>query len=287
MYLKQACYGDNVTSWVSEYLILRDDCKECIDEFWSSNELNPTKDFYPGPEGLPHCWICGWASKNNKDLRYLNTHLTRGRHHWDKQSENRTHASAKIDVLLQKRLQQQQDKSHVYWYEKEVANCWLFKYLGSYFQPDGDHLPDVKIRIARARTRAGKPRHIWNTDHLSLTLKIRLYKSAVCSILKYGAEAWLLDERTCKALTSSNAAMLTSISGKTHREEACTSTTTSNILAWIRSRRLQWCGHILRLQKVKRQNSSPSHRLIHQALHHIYNNKQVGDILIDAPPTDS
>ena len=135
-------------------------------------------------------------------------------------------------------------------------------------------MPDVLARIARARSRAGKLRHIWQAE-LSLKLKIRLYKSAVCSILTYGSEAWLLDEEACKAINRANAIMLSFITGKTIAEEANIDTTTFNLVMWIRCRRLQWCGHILRMQ---------DERMVKWSLFHIYENRQLGDMLMDIPP---
>ena len=66
--------------------------------------------------------------------------------------------------------------------------------------------------------------------------------------------------------------MLSHITGRTKKEEVTTSTTTFNILAWIRSRRLKWTGHILRLG---------DDRLVKQTLRLIYDNPQEGDILMD------
>ena len=68
--------------------------------------------------------------------------------------------------------------------------------------------------------------------------------------------------------------MLSHITGKLKREEAMTSSTSFDILVWIRSRRLRWVGHILRLD---------DERLIKQTLKVkvIYDNRQTGDILMD------
>ena len=44
-----------------------------------------------------------------------------------------------------------------------------------------------------ARTRFGKLRHIWRDGNLHLNLRLRLYRSCVCSILTYGSEAWHLN----------------------------------------------------------------------------------------------
>jgi len=104
---------------------------------------------------------------------------------------------------------------------------------------DGDYLVDVRRRIARAQTRAGKLRHIWAAPQLTLQLKLRLYISACVSILTYGSEAWLLDPRVTSALRGANARMLARITKKEIKDEARDSTTTFNIIAWIRATRLK------------------------------------------------
>ena len=58
----------------------------------------------------------------------------------------------------------------VKWGDTEADNSWLFKYLGSYFEAGGDEMPDVRIRIAMARQRFGKMRHIWRDNELHLNL---------------------------------------------------------------------------------------------------------------------
>ena len=162
---------------------------------------------------------------------------------------------------------------NVCWGELKVDNCWLFEYLGSLFQPDGEQMTDVRRRCAMAKTRAGSLRHIWASD-LSEDLKMRLYITACCSILVYGSEAWLLNDNARRCINGTNAYMLSHITGKTKREEATAATTTFNIMAWIRARRLKWVGHILRL-------CDSDKRLIKETLKVIFDNRQEGDILMD------
>ena len=64
------------------------------------------------------------------------------------------------------------------------------KYLGSIFEDGGDQMIDDRTRIARATQCFGKMRHIWGNKELYQNLRMRLYKSSVCSILTYGSEAW-------------------------------------------------------------------------------------------------
>ena len=51
-------------------------------------------------------------------------------------------------------------------------------------------MADVRTRIAMARQRFGKMRHLWSDKVLHQNLRIRLYRSCVCSIMTYGSEAW-------------------------------------------------------------------------------------------------
>ena len=117
-------------------------------------------------------------------------------------------------------------------------------------------------------------RHIWASAALPLRLKLRLYAAAVGSVLTYGSEAWILDAATCKAITDANAQMLTHITGQTQHEEATKSTTTFDMVRNIRARRLQWLGHILRMN---------DQRLVKRAAFHIFTHRQEGDLCMDAP----
>ena len=106
---------------------------------------------------------------------------------------------------------------------------------------------------------------------------MRLYKSSVCSILAYGSEAWRLTTKVKAALNGANASMVSIITGKTNREEAAEGKT-FDLVKWIRARRLQWLGHILRM---------PQERKVKQAAFIMFKNPQPGDILMDIPRTTS
>ena len=110
-------------------------------------------------------------------------------------------------------------------------------------QADGGQLKDIVTRIARARTRFGKMRHLWNDKNLHYNLRLRLYKSSVCSIMVYGSEAWKLNEQAVRKLNGANAQMMSIISGKTPHQEASPKWRSFDIVRWIRARRLAWLGH--------------------------------------------
>ena len=80
---------------------------------------------------------------------------------------------------------------------------------------------------------------------------MRLYISAVCSILTYGSEAWMLTPEVRRALNGANTAMMSVITGEEVRKEAGKGKT-FDLVRWVRARRLQWMGHILRLEDTTR-----------------------------------
>lgn len=49
-------------------------------------------------------------------------------------------------------------------------------------------MTDVRRRIVMTQSRHGKMRHVWASKHLHPHLKMRLYVSAVCSIMVCDSE---------------------------------------------------------------------------------------------------
>ena len=117
-------------------------------------------------------------------------------------------------------------------------------------------------------------RNIWSSSSIPLGLKLRIYKTGVCSRLVYGAEGWLLDEQACAMLNGANSRMISHVTGKSVRDEASRRTRTFDIVRWIRARRLQWVGHILRMSH---------HRMVRKAAQHIHSNPKKGDLMMDTP----
>ena len=102
--------------------------------------------------------------------------------------------------------------------------------------------------------------------------------------LVYGSEAWCLDEKACAILNGANSKMMDRITGKTIRDEASKATRTFDVVSWIRARRLQWVGHILRQEADRRENSPDAQpRLIYSAIVFMYDNEKKGDLLQDIP----
>ena len=79
-------------------------------------------------------------------------------------------------------------------------------------------------------------------------------------------------------LNGANSQMLHIITGRTAHEEVTTSKCTFDLVRWIRSRRLQWVGHILRMKPDRK---------IKQAVYDMFRDPTSGDLLMDAPKTTS
>ena len=120
------------------------------------------------------------------------------------------------------------------------------------FAADGDQEYDVKRRIALATTRMGQLRHVFDSG-ITFATKMRVYKTAICSLLTYGSEAWDLDAQTQAMINGANARLLSRFTGKDAHQEASVKTRTYDLVRDIKKRRMKWLGHLLRL---------PGHRLV-------------------------
>ena len=137
-------------------------------------------------------------------------------------------------------------------------------------------MADVQRRVAMATQRFGKMRHIWKSKSLHIRLRLRLYIASVCSVMTYGSEAWFITDAIRRKINGANSRMLSVITGKTIRQEAIEESCTFNLVRAIRARRLQWLGHILRLDED---------RLLSKAIRLMYEGRSEGDLLMDAPVT--
>ena len=123
-----------------------------------------------------------------------------------------------------------------------------FKYLGFLYQANGDWRQAVEARMVLAKARFGKMYNIWDSSVLDLDTKLQLYESAVVSVLVYGCEGWWLTDKLLRSVNGWNSRCLSRVTGRTYREEAVAPS--YNVTNKIRSRRLQWLGHVLREEET-------------------------------------
>mgnify|MGYP003326603192 CR=1 FL=1 len=227
-------YGPEHNSWQDRKNI----DPELINSFLHANNLYDHS--WPGRR-CPHCDLpCKNAFGVKVHLRACNYNPTES-----EQNFKGTCAAKKVHRM--KLTEAQKDKRQVECEGKRLENVYIFKYLGSQFAADGDEVHDVKRRVALATSRMGELRNVFNAK-ISLRVKLRIYKTAVCSLLTYGCEAWHLSEEVCALINGANARLLSRFTHKSAHEEASPRTRTYDLLDAVRRRRLVWLGHILRMQ---------------------------------------
>ena len=176
--------------------------------------------------------------------RAVKIHL--GKYHKPSKTQDFSHRLADAAVKRRKLELQQQERQTIICGEEILENVFNFVYLGSVFSADSSQWYDIKRRVAMAMTRSGKLRHIFDSDNISLQLKLRLHRAAVCSVLIYGCESWLMSDRIMRRLNHVNSLMLSRISGKSPRQEARPTTTNFDLIRRIRIIRYKYLGCVLR-----------------------------------------
>ena len=186
-------------------------------------------------------------------------------------------------VQQDKLVKQQAHRPHVYCEGKQLDNVFKFGYLGTLFAADGDQRHDIERRLNLAKARCGKLRHLFDSPVLSLHLKLRLYRAAICSLITYGCETWRLDIKTIRMLNNANSIMLSRITGNSIPHEARPMTTSYNLVRCIRIIRYKFVGSILRSPTLP----SGENRLTYLALAHKHEINESGSILMDVPTHSS
>ena len=152
------------------------------------------------------------------------------------------------DKLVQhkKRKAVEEKRPHVTLDNTEIENVHSFTYLGSCFQADGDDMADVKHRINIAQAIFNGLHHLWRDCRLPTSMKMRLYKTAVCSSLTHACEAWDMTDTVLRTLNGFNSRCLSAIFKCDIHEMAANPP--FDLIITIRRRRLRFLGHILRME---------------------------------------
>ena len=216
-----------------------------VKEFLQQNDLYDYQ--WPGAR-CPHCDL---PCKNDRGVK---VHLRACRYKPDEQAFAGTCADRKVKT--DKQVKAQKAKPTAKCEGTTLKNVFRFQYLGSVFAADGEHLHDLRRRVALAMSRCGQLRHVIDSD-IPTKMKLEIYKTAVASTLCYGNEAWRLDEASIAKLNGANARCVSRITGRTNHEEASPRTRTYDLVYAVRLRRFKWLGHILRM---------PDNRLVKLAL---------------------
>ena len=134
-----------------------------------------------------------------------------------------------------------------------------FKYLGAFCSGDGTILKELGHRIGKAAAAFRELDMVWKNRNLSLDCKMKFYNACVISTLLYGAECWALTERDEARLDAFDMRCQRKIlrirwthhiTNLSIREK----TKQPQLTMVLRKRRLQWFGHLLRMdtQRIPR-----------------------------------
>ena len=192
-------------------------------------------------------FVCPDCNRSFPKQHSLSIHRARWCLHDPLQANTRSRTGSLADkaVKKQKRIQHEKSLDHVTIEGQAIDNVYSFEYLGSRMQCDGDDKADVRYRMDIAQARFSSLNRIWKDHRLPRAMKIRLYKSSVCSTLTHACEAWDLTEDVQRMLRGFNSRCLHSITGQAYRDTALNPC--YNLLLAIRRRRLRFLGHVLRM----------------------------------------
>ena len=74
-------------------------------------------------------------------------------------------------------------------YGEELERVDEFTYLGNKIKLDGNVTSEVNARIGKAAGRFNNLKKIWNQRNIPQSIKVKLYKACVRSVLLYGCES--------------------------------------------------------------------------------------------------
>jgi hypothetical protein len=137
--------------------------------------------------------------------------------------------------------------------QQPVEQVGEFTYLGALITRDGACGEDIRRRIGKASAVVGRLGKIWRDKCISVSTKMQLYEVLVVSVFMYGAECWTLkkeDERRILAAEMNWLRRILTISRlERRRNEDIRHEVgqTITLVERIRKRRLQWLGHVERM----------------------------------------
>ena len=110
-------------------------------------------------------------------------------------------------------------------------------------------MADVTHRKNIAQARFSSLYHMWNDHRLPTSMKLRLYKTAVCSTFTHSCKAWDMAQRVTRSINGFNSRYLQLIMKKSYRNTA--TAPDFNLVLAIRRRRLRFLGHVLRMDNSR------------------------------------
>lgn len=125
-------------------------------------------------------------------------------------------------------------------------------YLGTSLNELWDHSVEIKCRIEKARSTFIRMRSVFKDRDLHINTKMRLLRCYVFSVLLYGVESWTLTETSLKKIEAFEMWLyrrilrISWVDHVTNAEVLRRMNKTTELIYTIKSRKLQYLGHIMR-----------------------------------------
>lgn len=142
--------------------------------------------------------------------------------------------------------------------DMEFRKTRSFKYLGSTVNTNNNMEEEVMNRIKSAERCLFSVNKLFTSRLLTKTTKLRIYKTIVRPVLMYGAETWTLSKKMERKIITFENKVLRKVFGPVSENgifrrrkniEIHTLFNEPDVTAVIKSRRIEWLGHVLRREE--------------------------------------
>ena len=135
---------------------------------------------------------------------------------------------------------------------KKLEQVNSYSYLGTVIDSTGNINAEINSRIGKASRAFSAMYNIWHSKHINTKTKLSLYNSNVVSVLLYGSECWPLTVTNSKKIDGFDSKCLRRIMDIKWQDKVTNialrdSTGQTELTNKIRKRRLQWFGHVTRM----------------------------------------
>ena len=137
-------------------------------------------------------------------------------------------------------------------YGEYIVQGSQFTYLGSIICSDGTLNKELSVRIGKASGAFNQLNNIWKNKGIRLHTKMRIYKSAVLTIVTYGCEVWNTTQTQNRRIESFHQSCLRRILKvrwfhRVRNEDVLTRAQIKPIINFIAAKRMRWYGHVVRM----------------------------------------
>jgi len=139
-----------------------------------------------------------------------------------------------------------------------IESVEVFKYLGTTLTNQNSIQEEIKSRLKLGNACYYSVQNLLSSRLLSINLKIKLYRTIILPVVLFGCETWSLILRKEPGLRVFEKRVLRRVFGpkrdgvtgewrKLHNEEHTDLYPLPNIVRVVKSRRLRWAGHVVRM----------------------------------------